>query len=86
MEQGQSETGDPLRVVREFLSELAHDLNNLLTEIVMLNELLLEELPANHPGRVDVVASRVAALRAAELTQRLLAFVSGFRNDREAGG
>ncbi len=78
MEPGQSETEDSLRVVREFLSALAHDLNNLLTEIVMLNELLLEELPANHPGRVDVVASRLAALRATELTRRLLAFASEF--------
>jgi len=78
MEPGQSETEDSLRVVREFLSALAHDLNNLLTEIVMLNELLLEELPANHPGRVDVVASRLAALRATELIRRLLAFASEF--------
>jgi len=50
-----------------------HDLNNLLTAILSSNDLLLEELPADHPARVEAEATREAALRAIDLTRRWFA-------------
>jgi CheY-like chemotaxis protein len=53
---------------------VAHDFNNLLTAILGSTDLLLEDLPADHPGRLEAEEARKAALRAAELTRQLLAF------------
>jgi PAS domain S-box-containing protein len=53
---------------------IAHDFNNLLTAILGSTELLLEMLPADHPGREEGQETRKAALRAADLTRQLLAF------------
>jgi signal transduction histidine kinase len=51
---------------------VAHDFNNLLTAILGSTELLLEMLPADHPGREEAEEVRKAALRAADLTRKLL--------------
>jgi len=53
---------------------VAHDFNNLLTAILGSTDLLLEELAADHPGRLEAEETRKAALRAADLTRQLLAF------------
>ena len=53
---------------------IAHDFNNLLTAITGYSELLLEDLGAQDPRRLDVEEIRKAAWRAAALTQQLLAF------------
>jgi signal transduction histidine kinase len=50
-----------------------HDLNNLFTAILSSSDLLLEELPADHPARVEAEAIREAALHAVTLTRRWFA-------------
>jgi signal transduction histidine kinase/CheY-like chemotaxis protein len=53
---------------------IAHDLNNLLSPILGLSSIVLEELRPQDPLRSDVEEIRQSALRARELTHRLLAF------------
>jgi PAS domain S-box-containing protein len=53
---------------------IAHDFNNLLTAILGYTELLLAQHPGEDPDRVDLGEIQRAALRAASLTQQLLAF------------
>ena len=63
-----------MEAVGRLAGGVAHDFNNLLTAILGSTDLLLEMLPADHPGRVEAVETRKAALRAADLTRQLLAF------------
>jgi signal transduction histidine kinase len=63
-----------MEAVGRLAGGVAHDFNNLLTAILGSNDLLVETLPADHPGRVEALETRQAALRAAELTRQLLAF------------
>jgi two-component system, cell cycle sensor histidine kinase and response regulator CckA len=53
---------------------VAHDFNNLLTTIRGFSDLLLRDLPEEHPRRKDVEQIRKAADRGAQLTRQLLAF------------
>jgi PAS domain S-box-containing protein len=53
---------------------IAHDFNNLLTAILGYADLLLEELPADHPMRTDIEGIQKAGRSAASLTRELLAF------------
>jgi two-component system cell cycle sensor histidine kinase/response regulator CckA len=53
---------------------VAHDFNNLLTVIITHCGFLLTDLPANTQLHDDANHIQMAARRAAELTQRLLAF------------
>jgi PAS domain S-box-containing protein len=53
---------------------LAHDFNNLLVAVIGSAELALRELPATTPVRAAVENIRDAGLRAAELTDQLLAY------------
>jgi signal transduction histidine kinase len=53
---------------------LAHDFNNLLSVILSYSELLAVELNAGDPMRADLTAIHEAGVRAADLTQQLLAF------------
>ena len=54
------------------VGSVAHDFNNLFTAILGSTDLLLEMLPAGHPGREEAEEVRKAALRAADLTRQLL--------------
>lgn len=53
---------------------IAHDFNNLLSVILCYSELLTGELKAGDPMRADLADITEAGLRAAALTQQLLAF------------
>ncbi len=53
---------------------VAHDFNNLLTVILGYADTVLEQCEPSDPRRADVEEIRVAGLRAAALTQQLLAF------------
>jgi PAS domain S-box-containing protein len=53
---------------------LAHDFNNLLVAVLGNADLALREIPAGKPGRNAIENLRVAGLRAAELTDQLLAY------------
>ena len=63
-----------MEAIGRLASGVAHDFNNLLTAILGSTDLLLEDLPADHPGRLEAEETRKAALRAADLTRQLLAF------------
>jgi two-component system, cell cycle sensor histidine kinase and response regulator CckA len=53
---------------------IAHDFNNILTAILGYTEMLLVDRSAADPDRADLEQIRKAGLRAAALTQQLLAF------------
>src|SRR6266478_5373527 len=53
---------------------IAHDFNNLMTVITVRCQLVLGQLPADHPNRRDVKIIGDAGDRAASLTRQLLAF------------
>ena len=53
---------------------VAHDFNNILTAILGLSEIALTTLPKDSPTREDLEEIRKSGLRAANLTQQLLAF------------
>ena len=65
-----------MEAVGQLAGGIAHDFNNLLTAILGSSSLLLEELPKDHPARVDAEQIHLAGLRASELTRQLLAFGS----------
>ncbi|MBI4543511.1 MAG: PAS domain S-box protein, partial [Gemmatimonadetes bacterium] len=63
-----------IEAVGRLAGGIAHDFNNLLTAILGSTDALLDALVSGHPQREDVEEIRTAAVRAADLTQRLLAF------------
>ncbi|MDO8500222.1 MAG: PAS domain S-box protein [Gemmatimonadaceae bacterium] len=63
-----------MQAVGDLAGGLAHDFNNLLTAILGSSELMASELPAGSPVGENLDTIRRAALRAAELTRKLLGF------------
>jgi PAS domain S-box-containing protein len=63
-----------LEAVGRLAGGIAHDFNNILTAILGTSDLMLGDLPPDHPVRADALEVRKAALRAAELTRQLLAY------------
>ncbi|MEE9140724.1 MAG: PAS domain S-box protein [Alphaproteobacteria bacterium] len=63
-----------MEAVGQLTGGIAHDFNNLLSVILGNTELLAEHVEEDERGRKFAGTVRTAALRAAELTQKLLAF------------
>ncbi len=63
-----------LDAVGQLTGGIAHDFNNLLTVILGNAEILTDTLPADQPSATMAGQIIMASERAAELTQRLLAF------------
>ncbi|MFN8653604.1 MAG: response regulator [Gemmatimonadales bacterium] len=63
-----------MEAVGQLAGGIAHDFNNLLTAIAGYSSSLLDQLSTADPLREEVVEIDRAAMRAADLTQRLLAF------------
>ncbi len=63
-----------LESIGKLAGGIAHEFNNLMTGILGYGNLLLGTLDADDPRREDIEEMRAAALRAASLTQQLLAF------------
>jgi PAS domain S-box-containing protein len=63
-----------MEAVGQLAGGIAHDFNNLLTAITGYTALIQESLEPNDPRAEDVEEVRKAAVRAAALTQQLLAF------------
>jgi hypothetical protein len=72
--EGQLRQALKMEAVGRLAGGLAHDFNNLLTAITGYGDLVLGALPADDARRADVEEIRIAADRAAALTQQLLAF------------
>jgi signal transduction histidine kinase len=63
-----------LEAVGRLAGGIAHDFNNILTTIRGHADLLIEDLTNGDPRRSDLEQIRCSATRAAQLTNRLLAF------------
>ncbi|MBK7366396.1 MAG: response regulator [Candidatus Eisenbacteria bacterium] len=63
-----------MEVVGRLAGGVAHDFNNVLTAILGFTELATMHVSEGSPARANLAQIRAAALRAASLTQRLLAF------------
>ena len=63
-----------MQAVGDLAGGIAHDFNNLLTAILVSSELMGSKLPAGSPVGEYLDTIRHAAMRAAELTHKLLGF------------
>ncbi|MBI3791568.1 MAG: response regulator [Gemmatimonadetes bacterium] len=70
----QREDDERLAAVQRLAGGVAHEFNNLLTQIKVGAELVLAELAPQAPGRADVESISHAADRASVLARQLLAF------------
>jgi signal transduction histidine kinase len=70
----QFQQAQKMEALGQLAGGVAHDFNNLLTAILGYCDLLLDEAPADDPRRADLEEIKSAAVNAASLTARLLAF------------
>jgi len=69
-----------MEMVGRQIGDIAHEFNNLLTAMNGYSDLVLAELPRNHPVRRDVLEIRSAGERAASLARHLLAELDDARS------
>lgn len=63
-----------MEILGELAGGIAHDFNNMLQGIIGMAELAAEKLASDHPVRADLNRLLEAALRAADLTRKILTF------------
>jgi two-component system, cell cycle sensor histidine kinase and response regulator CckA len=63
-----------VQAIGQLAGGVAHDFNNILTVIIAFSELLLREIPEAEPSRRKIEIIKDSGVRAAKLTQQLLAF------------
>lgn len=61
---------------------IAHDFNNLLSPILGYSELMMEDIPEDHPSRNDLLAIHAGARRAREIVAQMLLFSRKQDQDR----
>jgi two-component system cell cycle sensor histidine kinase/response regulator CckA len=63
-----------MQAIGQLAGGVAHDFNNILTVIIAFSELLLREIPEAESPRRKIEIIKDSGMRAAKLTQQLLAF------------
>jgi two-component system, cell cycle sensor histidine kinase and response regulator CckA len=63
-----------MQAIGQLAGGVAHDFNNILTVIIAFSELLLREIPETESQRRKIEIIKDSGVRAAKLTQQLLAF------------
>jgi two-component system, cell cycle sensor histidine kinase and response regulator CckA len=63
-----------MQAIGQLAGGVAHDFNNILTVIIAFSELLLREIPGPEAQRRKIEIIKDSGVRAAKLTQQLLAF------------
>jgi len=63
-----------MEVIGSLAAGIAHDFNNLLQAIMGMSELAAEKLPPEHPAQEDLQRVFDSAVKAAELTRKILTF------------
>lgn len=72
--EGKLPDAQKMEAVGRLAGRVAHDLNNILGVILIYAEVIADDLLPGEPLRADIEEIRTAALRATDLTRRLLAF------------
>jgi signal transduction histidine kinase len=64
-------------ILRQLALDLAHEINNPLTPILGMTEMLLEDLPIGHAGHEYAESIIDSALRIRDVVRRLIVFAEG---------
>jgi DNA-binding NtrC family response regulator len=70
---------------QRLVATLAHEINNPLTPIIGIAEMLLEDLPPDHPNRAYIRAISAAAWRIRDVVRNLCEETEGQEEERGAG-
>ena len=69
---------------QQLIATLAHEINNPLTPIIGMAEMLLEDLPPDHPNRAYVRAISAAAWRIRDVVRNLCEETEAQRGEEDA--